>query len=554
MDSIPSMMTLDSDAATRLPPVKGRAVLRTGNMYSEFQAYFLDERQLPMVIEMAAAISQGDTSFLDEAGGEAPADNEGGSGFKMPKLSLPKIPMPAEWGSKFKEWVERRQALVEENERRAGRTPEARAEREEEKKGKAERTSPEPKKGKKAPFGKKSQPAVEEPVKAPVDVDPSKRPLTIEEIAAEARSRGLDSGSGLGLTTSSIPVVDDADEDLYDDENFEEYISPTAPGIPDAPVQGEPNALSAAIEGAFEATTPANPAAPSGPARPARPSLPTPEGSAHPVAAPVSPVAPQPAPVPAPTPVMPYEPVVVDDEDDDLDPDIDDDPDLGYHAYEEPPIEPAPAPVKPAVLQPQSITVEEVMRRAAERGVPIPASELLAALRAEAARQEAQIRQAQSQPTNPVVTAQSAPPAPPAPPARAPQAPALTPVVPTSRVPQAPVGTPSDIPAAVPAPAPVTSEIPVEVSPVQTSPQPVEAAAEPDVPAAPASPRPSRPARPTNLPPVEAPAVDELPDSDGDDSDPNSSGAPWMPRNTLPPYSGPSPFGLPPTPPEPRQR
>ena len=41
MDSTPSNIILDSDAATRTPNIKGRGVLRTGNDFTEFQAYFL---------------------------------------------------------------------------------------------------------------------------------------------------------------------------------------------------------------------------------------------------------------------------------------------------------------------------------------------------------------------------------------------------------------------------------------------------------------------------------------------------------------------------------
>lgn len=88
------------------------------------------------------------------------------------------------------------------------------------------------------------------------------------------------------------------------------------------------------------------------------------------------------------------------------------------------------------------------------------------------------------------------------------------------------------------------------------------------MPAVQASPRPSRPAQPSAPQPMEtaealeanANPVEAMPDlvapdvqqSEDDGAAPN--GAPWMPRKTLPPYSGPSPFGLPPGPPEPRQR
>lgn len=69
MDTIPSQMTLDSDAATHLPAVKGRAVYRAGQELSEFQAYYMDPKNLPMVVKMSATLAQGDRSFLDKVAG-----------------------------------------------------------------------------------------------------------------------------------------------------------------------------------------------------------------------------------------------------------------------------------------------------------------------------------------------------------------------------------------------------------------------------------------------------------------------------------------------------
>lgn len=66
MDTIPSQMTLDSDAATKLPPIKGRAVYRAGvDNQQEFQAYFLAPEHLPEVLDMSAAIARGETDFLN---------------------------------------------------------------------------------------------------------------------------------------------------------------------------------------------------------------------------------------------------------------------------------------------------------------------------------------------------------------------------------------------------------------------------------------------------------------------------------------------------------
>ncbi len=65
MDTTPSLMTLGSDAATRIPPIKGRGIFKEGFSMTPFQTYYLPPKQLPMVLEMSAAIAQGDTSFLE---------------------------------------------------------------------------------------------------------------------------------------------------------------------------------------------------------------------------------------------------------------------------------------------------------------------------------------------------------------------------------------------------------------------------------------------------------------------------------------------------------
>lgn len=74
MDTTPSLMVLDDDAATRIPDVKGRAVVRAGTKFTEFQAYFLDPDQLPQVLEMSNALARGDITPEDLLGDDE--DNE----------------------------------------------------------------------------------------------------------------------------------------------------------------------------------------------------------------------------------------------------------------------------------------------------------------------------------------------------------------------------------------------------------------------------------------------------------------------------------------------
>jgi len=61
MDTIPSQMTLDSDAATKLPAVKGRAIYRAGQDTHEFQAYFVDTsvnpHHLKQLVEMSGHLA-----------------------------------------------------------------------------------------------------------------------------------------------------------------------------------------------------------------------------------------------------------------------------------------------------------------------------------------------------------------------------------------------------------------------------------------------------------------------------------------------------------------
>ncbi len=113
MDTTPSLMTLDSNEATKIPPIKGRAVLRTGNDYTHFQAYFLPPEVLPQVLEMSAALATGMISPDDlTAGEEEKPKGKWASKFKLP-------PMPSGVSARTKAWVEKRQQRVEQNEKEA---------------------------------------------------------------------------------------------------------------------------------------------------------------------------------------------------------------------------------------------------------------------------------------------------------------------------------------------------------------------------------------------------------------------------------------------------
>jgi hypothetical protein len=52
MDTTPSLMVLDSDAATRLPAIKGRAMLRMSGSLSEYQGYFLTQEEVAVAVTM----------------------------------------------------------------------------------------------------------------------------------------------------------------------------------------------------------------------------------------------------------------------------------------------------------------------------------------------------------------------------------------------------------------------------------------------------------------------------------------------------------------------
>jgi len=115
MDTTPSLMVLDSEAATRIPKIKGRAIVRQGGDLTEFQAYFLPEDSLAMVLEMSEALASEQMSVQDfkDLIEQARAGDEGKS---RGKLRFPKIPVPRGLAIRFSDWLERRKRAVEENE------------------------------------------------------------------------------------------------------------------------------------------------------------------------------------------------------------------------------------------------------------------------------------------------------------------------------------------------------------------------------------------------------------------------------------------------------
>jgi hypothetical protein len=117
MDKTPSDMTLNSQAATKLPPIKGRAIYRAGNDLIEFQAYFLAPENLPEFLELSAMIVRGEGDFLFE---EEEDPNEVAASSNKKEFTMPKINL--NFGSKFNSWLQKKQAAMEENEAKAGRS------------------------------------------------------------------------------------------------------------------------------------------------------------------------------------------------------------------------------------------------------------------------------------------------------------------------------------------------------------------------------------------------------------------------------------------------
>lgn len=342
MDVTPSLMTLDSDAATRLPAIKGRAILRTGSDYTEFQAYFLPPQFLPQVLEMCAyARDGGDLSTLmgeDVPEAAAPETNGissvvEGAKETISKLHVPKVKLG--FVNRIKSWAERRQAEIDEREVHSGRTEEARSELA---RRKAEREAKRENKRKQE-----------------------------EETSLEQA----------------------ADTDAYSPSQALQNRS-----IDDVIGELEPQGLSMShLESLF-------------PVKKANEKQSSPEkiGNAGTIPVPAS-------SIPAPTSASPDELDEFDDDEfgyvDDLD---ENEPAINIPNPNSVPLPTVPLPVSPLVSQPTqqmnvveveetplagpgfdlaNMTVQDVIQRAAARGVPIPASELLAALRAEASRQKA---------------------------------------------------------------------------------------------------------------------------------------------------------------------
>lgn len=457
MDTTPSLMVLDSDEATRIPDIRGRAVLRTGNLYTEFQAYFLPQDKLPIALEMAAAIAQGDTDWLEE-------QDQNGDGVpdamqKKPFFNFLKIKLPKGLNTRIAEWVAKREEIVKENEIKAGRTVEARAEREARRKTKAEQ-----------------QNKAEETSHAS-----SSSPVSIADVAEEARRKGV--------TGVMNPMFDTPTEPTNINNITEEEIS-------------EP-------ENSYPTTV-----------------------------------------------------------EEDYDSYYDDEELEDYIEEENETIEVSTEPEKPTiVLSPKemlstSVSVEEVMRRSAERGVPIPASELLAALRAEAAKQQPPVKANSSSINNseteeanfndvtsentPIfsdmessITHREAPQLKPA------MQPPVTPPV----QPQTPVSEPNIPVPSIPAPMPVTSpETAIPVIPAPPAiPNQTQGPSRPQRPAALQTPnlQPAPTATPIPTVEIQEPVQEETP------TIPEFDEAPWMPK-VVPSRqaANPTPFGLPPKPPE----
>ena len=78
-----SLMALDSDHATRLSEVKGRAMVRVGNKHTEFQAYFVPPEDVDKAIVVCNALALGHLTPEDLLGtgdAESAEDNSGKSG------------------------------------------------------------------------------------------------------------------------------------------------------------------------------------------------------------------------------------------------------------------------------------------------------------------------------------------------------------------------------------------------------------------------------------------------------------------------------------------
>jgi hypothetical protein len=184
MDTTPSLMVLDSDDATRIPGIKGRAMVRFGGAVTEFQAYFLPEEALDQVLEMSAAIANGLISAEELLAAVQNSDENQKKGFSIPTRFLPK-----KLTAKISSWIEKRKNIVEANESRSARY---RAEKE------------------KQGLGKKKGNKKETDMAHVPDED-----LDFDEVAAAAERSGLSS--------EGFSFFDENDEKTFSEEDEYEY-------------------------------------------------------------------------------------------------------------------------------------------------------------------------------------------------------------------------------------------------------------------------------------------------------------------------------------------
>ena len=82
MDNTPSLMVLDSEAATRLPKIKGRGMLRTGGDLDTFQGFFAEQSWFDEQLAARAAAADGVVGEGLDAGSAAQGGDEEASGTK----------------------------------------------------------------------------------------------------------------------------------------------------------------------------------------------------------------------------------------------------------------------------------------------------------------------------------------------------------------------------------------------------------------------------------------------------------------------------------------
>lgn len=319
MDKIPSLMTLDSDEATKLPAIKGRAVFRANNDQLEFQAYFLAPEYLPEVLEMSAAIAQGNTDFIDSV--DTPADmSDSGVEFVEPKA---KSKIALSFGNPFKkltEWIEKREAAIEEDNIRAGRTEEDRAKRD----------------------ARKAPPVPVEPIEErKPEVSQAVQDPTLEDIAAQANKYNGNRIEPLFSDPQRPPIIDV--ERFRETVRSEDDVFDGDPSLEDFDDDDDWFDDDDSDDWGYESVE-------------------------------------NPAPAVAPQIVAPTytsEPSSTDEDFGYVD-ELEED--LAENTYSDADL----TLESPAAEAYPALTVQDVIARAAERGAPIPASELLAALQAEA--------------------------------------------------------------------------------------------------------------------------------------------------------------------------